>query len=726
MKFDKQTIKDLEFDEICIRLSKYCKSNKAQQNALSIKSLNSLEEVKAELNLLDEIKQIHEADDLSMPHPASDSIDGALKLLDIKNGVLTLDGLLRVYTLCLGTQKLIAFTYNQRHQFPLIHQATEHISEVESILKLIQSVLNDKSQIKDDATPLLANVRKQMVSNKREINKNFDKALKKGKKDEVLADTFETFLDDKRLLAVMSTFKNNVAGKIVGVSSKGNVSYVEPEMNVRLNQHQAQLRAEERSEIYRILSDLSDKLRHRRKDLEAFQRLLVRFDLFNAKVIFGQTYSGIIPTIKSSLSFEWFDAKHPLLYLSNKELEENTIGQDIELNSDNRFLVISGPNAGGKSITLKTVGLLQMMFQSGLFVPLGMNSSCCWFENILSDIGDNQSIQDQLSTYSYRLKRMEFFLRNADANTLLLLDEFGSGSDPELGGALAEVFYEKLYAKQSFAVITTHYANIKILTASLDNAVNACMLFDTQKLIPLYKLSIGQPGSSFTFEVAKLNGISEDLIDEAKSKVSKSKLELDDLTVELQKEKSDLKELNEKNTKSSLAADLSKQKYDAKLLTLTQKAERQAAFFEQQNKFVNAGKRIFELIKKYEKHETNKALNESVKRYVAQEKSKILVLKKAKRDAAKKRKIKEETKINDALLMDKQLKAPDLPKLAKGQLEDATKRSAPKVVVKNFKVGDIAVLKSTNQRGTIKEIKGNKVVVLVGNFVITTKLSEVE
>jgi len=725
VKFDKQTIKDLEFDEICVRLSKYCKSNKAQQNALSIKSLNSLDEVKAELNLLDEIKQIHESDDLSMPHPASDSIDGALKLLDIKNGVLTLDELLRVYTLCLGTQKLIAFTYNQRQQFPLIHQATEHISEVESILKLIQSVLNDKSQIKDDATPLLANLRKQMVSNKREINKNFDKALKKGKKDEVLADTFETFLDDKRLLAVISTFKNNVAGKVVGVSSKGNVSYVEPEVNIRLNQHQAQLRAEERSEIYRILSDLSDKLRHRRRDLEAFQRLLVRFDLFNAKVIFGQTYSGIIPKIKIALSFEWFDAKHPLLYLSNLELEEKTIGQDIEMNSGSRFLVISGPNAGGKSITLKTVGLVQMMFQSGLFVPLGLNSSCCWFENILSDIGDNQSIQDQLSTYSYRLKRMEFFLRNADVNTLLLLDEFGSGSDPELGGALAEVFYEKLYAKKSFAVITTHYANIKILTASLDGAVNACMLFDTQKLIPLYKLSIGQPGSSFTFEVAKLNGISADLIEDAKSKVSESKLELDDLTVELQKEKSDLKELNEKNTKSSLAADLSKQKYDAKLLTLTQKAERQAAFFEQQNKFVNAGKRIFELIKKYEKHETNKALNESVKRYVAQEKSKILVLKKAKKDAAKKRKIKEQSKINDALLMDKHLKAPDLPKLGKGQ-QKSEKINTEVKVVKNFKVGDIAMLKSTNQRGTIKEIKGNKVVVLVGNFVITTKLSEIE
>lgn len=724
MKFDQQTIKDLEFDEVCLRLSKYCKSNKAEQNALRIGSLNGIEEVKSELAILDEIRQIHEADDLSMPHPATDSIDGALKLLDIKNGVLTLDELIRVYTLCLGTQRLISFANAQKHQFPLIHASTEHISEVDSILKLIQSFLNEKNEIRDDATSILLSTRKQLISNQREVNKNFEKVLKKGKKDEVLADTLETFLDEKRLLAVISTFKNNVAGRVVGVSSKGNVSYVEPEANLRLNQHQNQLRSDERTEIYRILAELTDKLRHRKSDLLAFQRLLVRFDLFNAKVLFASTYDGILPKVKEELSFEWMDAKHPLLLLTNRDQKSTTIGQDISLDEQNRFLVISGPNAGGKSITLKTVGLVQMMFQSGLFVPLALNSSCCWFENILSDIGDNQSIQDQLSTYSYRLKRMEFFLRNTDSRTLLLLDEFGSGSDPELGGALAEVFYEKLYEKNGFAVITTHYANIKILTASLNDALNACMLFDTEKLIPLYKLSIGQPGSSFTFEVATLNGISKELISEAKEKVSSSKLDLDELTVELQKEKSDLKELNERTTKSTIESEASKKKYDSRLISLTDKAEKQAAFFEQQNKYVNTGKKIFDLIKKHENQDTNKALNESVKRLVAQEKSKILVLKKAKKDANKKKKINEATKVKEALLMDQELSAPDLPKLKKGSRPE--KKESIRVVQKGFKVGDIATLKSSSQKGTIKEIKGKKVVVLIGNFTITTKLVDIE
>ena len=725
MNFDAQSIKDLEFDQVCLRLSRYCKSKKAEKNALSIRKFEQIEDVISEIAVLEEIKQIHEADDLSMPHPSTDSIDSALKLLHINNGVLTLDELLRILTLCLGTQQLIQFAKAQKHQFPLIYQACEHISEVDSILKLIQDILNDRNEIKDDATAALSNIRKQYTSNHKEINKNFEKSLKKGKKDEVLADILETYLDDKRLLAVISAFRKNVAGKVVSTSAKGNVAYVEPESNLRLNQHQAQLRNEERSEIYRILSELTDKLRHRKKDLEAFQRLLVRFDLFNAKVIFAGTYGGIIPKISKNRSFEWFDAKHPLLLLNLKDEKNEAIGQDIEMSQNSRFLVISGPNAGGKSITLKTVGLIQMMFQSGLFVPLGLNSSCCWFEEVLSDIGDNQSIQNQLSTYSYRLKRMEFFLHNANENTLLLLDEFGSGSDPELGGALAEVFYEQLYSKKCFAVITTHYANIKILTASLSEATNACMLFDTVKLNPLYKLSVGQPGSSFTFEVATLNGIPPELINAAKSKVSSSKLQVDELTVALQKEKSDLKDLNEKNNKSLVAANTVKRNYDEKLLRLTEKAEKQAAYFEQQNKYLNAGKRIFELIKKHEKQETNKALNESVKKYVAQEKSKIVTLKQVQKEAAKRRKIKEEVKVNSALLMDTELAAPELPKLSKKEKAQQLKQAVP-TIKKDFKVGDIAILKNTQQKGTIKEIKGNKVSVLVGNFVITTKLVEIE
>ena len=725
MDFDAQSIKDLEFDEIRERLSKYCKSKKAKEKALKIRGLNSLEEIQNELSILKEVREIHASEDLSMPHPASDSIDGALKLLHVRNGVLTLDELLRVYTLCLGTKKVVEFARKNKNNYPLIFEATAHIDEVDSILDLIKEVVNEKNQIRDDASPQLASIRKQYASNHREINKNFDKVLKKYKKDDVLADTIESFLDEKRVLAVESSYKGRVEGKVVGVSSKGNVTYMEPGINLRLNQHQAQLRMEERAEIFKILSALTDKLRGRKRDLEAFQRLLVRFDIYNAKVLFGNSYVGILPKINQSKIFEWEDAKHPLLLLTNNALSIDTIGQNIDLNEKQRFLVISGPNAGGKSITLKTVGLIQMMFQSGLLVPLKEGSTCCWFDDILSDIGDNQSIQDQLSTYSYRLNRMEFFLNTANENSLLLLDEFGSGSDPELGGALAEVFYEELYNKNSFAVITTHYANIKIKSAALEEAMNACMLFDSEKLTPLYKLSIGQPGSSFTFEVAKLNGISDDLIERAKEKVSKAKLEVDELTAELQKEKAALKKLNESNRVGNLEASKSKQRYEDKLKSLNEKAEKQTAYLEQQHKYVNAGKKIFDYIKKYEKNETNKALNEAVKRYVSKEKQKILELKKAQKEAAKKSKIKKAIKVNEALLMDKELEAPKLPKSAKGAEKEVQNKPVPKPP-KALTVGDIVQLKTSKKKGKIVEISGKKIIIEVGNFRITTKANEIE
>jgi len=718
MNFEAQSIADLEFDTLCGQLSNYCKSKKAKKNAANIKKLADVEAAKREFAILDEIQRIHEAEDLSMPHPATDSIDGALKLLHINNGVLTLDELLRVYTLCIGTQRLIKFAQQNRANFPLVYEACEHISEVDSILKLIQSILNERNEIKDDATPTLAQIRKQYASNHREINKNFEKSLKRCRKDDVLDDIGETFLDEKRLLAVQSGQVKQVDGKQVGASSKGHIIYVEPATNVRLNQHQAQLRNEEKAEIFKILADLTDQLRSRKKDLEAFQRLLVRFDLYNAKVLFAKSYAGIIPKITDNKEFEWFNARHPLLYLEHQSTQEKTIGQDLYLSPKQRFLVISGPNAGGKSITLKTVGLVQMMFQSGLLVPLDLNSSCCWFDEVLSDIGDNQSIQDQLSTYSYRLKRMRYFLDSVDENTLLLLDEFGSGSDPELGGALAEVFFEQLYQKKCFAVITTHYANIKIITSELEEAINACMLFDTEKLNPLYRLSVGQPGSSFTFEVAALNGIDPQLVEAAKGKVSQSKLNIDELTAALQKEKSELKKLTAELQRKSIAANKTQNEYSEKLEKLQQKAEQQSAYLEQQAKYFSVGKRVFDYIKKYEKQETNKALNEAVKRLVGKEKSKITALKKTQADAKKKKEIKA------ALLMEQEIKAPDLPKSKQKKGKEKQEVVAEPAQQKVFKVGDFAQLKSTGQRGTITDISGNKATLEVGNFLITTKLSE--
>jgi DNA mismatch repair protein MutS2 len=698
MKLDQQSAKDLEFDKVKTLLSNFCKSNKAKNNSLKIRPFNSLNDLKGELSMLEEICSIYEDDTIVFPHPNSEDIDHALKLLDIGNGVLILDELIKIYQLCLGTKQIIDFSKKHKNTFPLVYEGCSHITSVQNVLSIIEQVLSPKLTIKDDATPLLFRIRTQQKSNQIAINKNFEKVLASYRKSDVLADTEETFYDNRRLLTVVSAQKKKVKGKVHGMSSKGVYTYVEPAENVYINKEQEKLYIEDSNEVFKVLKDITDQLRSERGNLEAFQRLLIRFDMFNAKVLFSKTYNGVNPKIRIDQKMYWRGAIHPLLYLKNKELGLSTIGQELELQKEKRFLVVSGPNAGGKSVTLKTVGLLQLMFQCGIFVPVDDVSEFCWFDNILSDIGDNQSIDNQLSTYSYRLSRMKYFLETVKENTLVLLDEFGSGSDPELGGALAEVFYEKLYATNCFAVINTHYTNIKILTSSLEEAVNACMLFDTVALKPLYKLSIGQPGSSFTFEVARLNGIPADFIDEAKEKVSESKVKLDDLATSLQQEKSKFNKMNKLQIKTSSEARLLIRDYEERLEKLIYKSEQQIRFFEQQTKFTQAGKKIFDLIGKFKGNDTNHTFNAAVKKFVTIEKSKAL-------------------EHNNTIVLDKKIKQQKLPKLEKKIFKEEVVIEKPKPI-KKLKIGDRVKITNYIKSGILQEINGNKVVVQIGNFTV--------
>jgi DNA mismatch repair protein MutS2 len=708
MKFDSQSLIDLEFNTICELLSGYCKSKKAEALALNLSSFDNLDALKNEFDILKEIQSIKQEGQYDFPHSSSDDIDGALKMLKIENGVLTLDELIRVFVLCKGTKELIRFAKKHKEELPFVFKACEHIDSIDDVLNIIVSVLDlKKLNIKDDATEALRKIRSQQTSNFRAINANFDAAVKRYKNEGYLGDTVETHLNNKRLLSVLSQYKKHVAGKAHGISSKGNFTYIEPKENIALNSNQDQLYLQEKHELYKILESITNQLRSEKHNLEAFQRLLVRFDVYNAKVLFAESYSGVIPKVNSKKVMFWQQAKHPLLLIKNNSLKLDTKGQQIELNPQKRFLVISGPNAGGKSITLKTIGLTQMMFQSGLFVAVDELSKFCWFGQILSDIGDNQSIENQLSTYSYRIKRMQFFLKNANEDSLLLLDEFGSGSDPELGGALAEVFYEELYNKNLFATITTHYTNIKILTSSLPEAENACMLFDSKNFEPLYELSIGQPGSSFTFEVAQFNGVEIGLINKAKEKVSQSKVKFETLSADLQIEKSKFKDLNKTQLTSNTKANYKIEEYNNKLSKLIAKSDQQIQYFEQQNKYVNLGKKVFELIRKFKKHKTNKALNAELLKLAVIEKNKALSSEKS-------------------VVLKPNLTPPKFPKQTNQEkLKVQNNSEELKPIKKDFKVGDRVRLKNNGNVAVIESISGKKIEILVGNFVVKTKLSEI-
>ncbi|HPZ26457.1 MAG TPA: DNA mismatch repair protein MutS, partial [Kaistella sp.] len=372
---------------------------------------------------------------------------------------------------------------------------------------------------------------------------NFNRTLTALSSTDFLDDIRESIIDDQRVLAVKSGYKKRVSGRVLGVSKTGSITYIQPESVVK---HQFKLKEnleEEKKEVDKILRKLTAEIAEFQPQLSDYQNYIFDLDLSRAKAKFAEKVGGVLPKINRHKTLRLVNAFHPLLLIRNQEENKQIFPQTLTLTEHNRILCISGPNAGGKSITLKTVGLLQLMIQSGILVPVHPKSEMFFFNNLMTDIGDNQSIENHLSTYSSRLKKMSKIIREADSETLLLIDEFGTGSDPELGGALAESFLEFFYDKKSFAIITTHYTNIKLVVEQLPNAQNAAMLFDEYSLEPLYKLEVGQAGSSFTFEVAEKNKIPRFIINSAKKKVEHDIVNLDKTIVKLQQEKFEVEKL---------------------------------------------------------------------------------------------------------------------------------------------------------------------------------------
>ena len=500
--------------------------------------------------------------------------------------------------------------------------------------------------------------------------------MRKLQKEGWLGETHETFISERRVLTVLSGYKRRVPGSVVGASKTGSLTYIEPLVNRELNHELDCLIEDEQKEEYKILKKLSDFLRAYLSLIESYQKALVQFDFISAKARLAFTHNATLPSISSETALSWKDAYHPILVATNLKSGRKTVPQAFTLSPTQRFLVISGPNAGGKSLALKTVGLLQCMLQSGLLIPLHQDSQACIFQQLFSDIGDNQSIENELSTYSYRLKRMKYFLERVNPSVLLLLDEFGSGSDPELGSALAEVFFEQLYASECFAILTTHYSAIKVKASEMPEAVNGAMKFDMQSLRPLYELSLGLPGSSFTFEVAAINGINPKLIKEAKQKLSSDTKRLNQLLSTLQQEKQYFQKMMQeyKNAQQQMEAELIQlrkleQDTRGKSKQLSQQAEEQA-------KQLQLGLRMEKYLNRYQpgrkKQKENEQLYEEIKNFIVKSKS-----------------------------------IPQKPKKPKNK-----KESAPESVVE-YKPGDRVKIKGTRQIGVVDSIEKNKLMVLV-------------
>jgi DNA mismatch repair protein MutS2 len=624
--FDQQTVHDLEFQEIRNWLINFAIGSSAKYRLENLSPSNDFVAIEIELMRLNEFKQIRIIGE-SFPALDFEELKTELKLLPVSNAVLPQEGFVRITRASELVNSILVFFDKRSQDYPHLFKLLKSVYFTRELIESIEKIFDRRGNIKDDASPELAAIRQKINRIRNQINKNFEKELRKLLKEGFLGETKEAFVNERRVLTVQSTHKRKIGGAVVGSSKTGSLTFIEPAINVPLNNELELLLDDERKEIFRILQDLTREIAHHLPLIEAYQTLLVELDFIHAKTKLALELQANLPGIVRSTRIELIDAFHPILWRNNKANGKTTLSQTLTLDANNRMLVISGPNAGGKSITLKTIGLLQIMLQSGLLIPVHENSKLCFFQQILTDIGDNQSIENELSTYSYRLKRMKYFLTVANKRTLLLLDEFGTGSDPELGGALAEVFFEELYQKKSYAVITTHYATIKLLADRLVNAVNGCMLFNTTNLAPLYRFSMGQPGSSFTFEVAQMNGISLDLIEKAKGKLDGERINMDKLLSELNQEKMRLQRMNQEHEKAKKNAQEAEQVFLEKKDKFEERLKTQQDFIERNNVFLNSGKKMKSFIDRYvtitRKKDPNKQLFEDVRKYLLVEKSKI-------------------------------------------------------------------------------------------------------
>lgn len=528
----------LEFDKILERLASYCLGAPAAALAKKMQTFDNKGKID---RLLDEVveyqKSIENVSEL--PLHRYDSIVDDLRLLRTIDIVLDLEAYMRLHQMLLNVVDLKNFfaSVDHRKEYPLLKEMADKIELDNELVNKFERIFDEEGKVKPTASDDLKKIFNSISSKERELEQVFKSLANKYKRDGLLTDNVESFKNSRRVLSVTAENKRKIRGIIHDESATGRTVFIEPEGVIDLNNDLFELEARKRHEIYKILKDLGNYLRPYLDDFLLWQRIMIRYDLIRAKARMALLYEGARPTISEGKEFHIKEAYHPLLYVLNKEQDKKTIPFDLRLDASERILVISGPNAGGKSVTLKSMGLNQLMLQSGMLVPVHSDSTFMIYTKMMIDIGDQQSLEGDLSTYSSRLIHMKHFMEKAHEKTLVLMDEFGSGSDPKMGGAIAEAVLDALVRKQCFGLITTHYSNIKNYAYKSKSIVNGAMLFDKEELSPTYRLKVGQPGSSFAFEIADKIGLSPKILNYAKKKAGKDSKTVDKLLVDLQHEK---------------------------------------------------------------------------------------------------------------------------------------------------------------------------------------------
>ncbi|MBL0056829.1 MAG: DNA mismatch repair protein MutS [Chitinophagaceae bacterium] len=552
--FPESALTQLEFEKVKTLLSLQCQTEYAKAKAEQLRIHTRREFIERELKQSHEFKLVLQST-LHFPNDFNRPVQRELKLVGIPGAALSGEQFLLLRSLADNAQQIFRwFDKERREAYPAMAEVIRDTYYEKAIIRLIDEVVDESGQVKDNASEALTEIRLSLYRKRNELRRVFDKLIGKFNKLGYLSDIEESFMNSRRVLAVFAEQKRMVKGILHGESDSRKTSFIEPEETTGLNNEIFSLEHDESREVYRILRELTKAIGVHAPLLKTYHDIAGEFDFIRAKARFAIEINGYFPTVSDRSHLKLISAYHPLLYLYHKANKKPTIPVTITLHDKQRILVISGPNAGGKTVTLKTIGLLQLMMQSGLLVPVHPDSEMGIFKQLMIHIGDTQSLEFELSTYSSHLKNMKYFMENANGRTLFFIDELGSGSDPNLGGAFAEVIMEELAHKHSFGVVTTHYLNLKVMANKVPGIINGAMQFDEKNLLPLYKLVVGKPGSSYTFSIAERIGLDKRLIEKARSLVDEDHFTLDKLLnrteqdlQHIDREKSELQKLLKEN-----------------------------------------------------------------------------------------------------------------------------------------------------------------------------------
>ena len=518
------------FDKIRLLVSDKCLSPLGKERVADMYFLTDYKTIGDKLEQVDEFVRIQQEEEdfpanyffdvrysLKRIRPEGTWLDER-ELFDLKRSLQTIHDIVRFFRPA----------EEEEIKYPALTALSGDILVFPQLIGKIDAILDKFGKIKDSASPELQTIRREITVTMSNISRSLQSILRSAQSEGVVdKDVTPTMRDGRLMIPVAPAFKRKIKGIVHDESATGKTVFIEPEVVVEANNRIRELEGEEKREIIRILTEFTNLIRPLAPDILQSYEFLADIDFIRAKALFALEIGGIRPIVEDTQQVDWVKAVHPLLYLSLKKQHKEVVPLDITLTPEKRLLIISGPNAGGKSVCLKTVGLLQYMMQCGLLVPMHERSRMGIFENLFIDIGDEQSIENDLSTYSSHLTNMKFFVKNCNEKTILLIDEFGSGTEPQIGGAIAEALLHRFNERNSYGVITTHYQNLKHFAEETPGVVNGAMLYDRHLMQPLFKLAIGNPGSSFAIEIARKIGLPEDVIAEASEKVGQDYINMD-------------------------------------------------------------------------------------------------------------------------------------------------------------------------------------------------------